>query len=84
MVKRELAKDPDLKNENWERFLPQYQKKKVKSRKPVSLKKKKEYTPFPPPMPESKVSTILLWTIEELYTCLIYQWFYKKVVCLFV
>ncbi|CAL5225309.1 g8110 [Coccomyxa viridis] len=48
MIKRELAKDPALKEENWERFLPKFKKKNVKRKKPVIQKKKKDYTPFPP------------------------------------
>lgn len=32
MVKRELEKDPNLKNENWERYLPQYKKTHSKKR----------------------------------------------------
>lgn len=54
MIKRELAKDPALANENWERFLPRFKKKNVKRRKPALIKKK-EYTPFPPPQQPSKV-----------------------------
>ncbi|EDO40336.1 predicted protein, partial [Nematostella vectensis] len=54
MIKRELAKDPDLKNESWDRFLPKFRKKAVKKKKKVP-KTKKEYTPFPPPQPESKM-----------------------------
>lgn len=36
MVKRELEKDPNLKNENWERYLPQY--KKTHSKKTAASK----------------------------------------------
>lgn len=57
MIKRELAKDPKLKNENWERFLPKFKNKNLSKRKqPLKKRVKKPYTPFPPPMPESKVS----------------------------
>ena len=58
MIKRELAKDPQLKNENWDRFLPHYKSKNLSQRKkPKIIKNKmnKEYTPFPPPQPESKI-----------------------------
>lgn len=57
MIKRELEKDPALKNEDWDRFMPQFKKKNV-SKKPEPKKKKiktKSYTPFPPPQPLSKV-----------------------------
>lgn len=48
MIKRELAKDDRLKNESWDRFLPKFRKvNKVKAKK-SAIKKKKEYTPFPP------------------------------------
>lgn len=58
MIKRELAKDPELKNENWERFLPHFKKRNLsKRRKPhvVNDKSKKVYTPFPPAQEKSKV-----------------------------
>jgi ribosomal RNA assembly protein len=52
MIKRELAKDPALKNENWERFLPNFKRRTLSKRhKPMHItdKSKKMYTPFPPP-----------------------------------
>lgn len=56
MIKRELSKDEKLKNENWERFLPNFKSKNISKRKqPKKKNKKKQYTPFPPPQPESKV-----------------------------
>lgn len=64
MIKRELAKDESLKDENWERFLPHFRKtsatgnKLKKASKKVTkdaTAKKKEYTPFPPAQLPSKV-----------------------------
>jgi len=58
MIKRELAKDPALASENWERFLPHFKRRTLsKRRKPVIVtdKSKKVYTPFPPPREKSKV-----------------------------
>ncbi|KAK2582774.1 hypothetical protein KPH14_005039 [Odynerus spinipes] len=56
MIKRELAKDPKLKDENWERFLPKFNSKNISKRKqPLKKKEKKPYTPFPPPQQESKL-----------------------------
>ena len=58
MIKRELAQDPKLANENWDRFLPHFKKKTLsKRRKPAKItdKSKKVYTPFPPPQEKSKV-----------------------------
>ncbi|KAL2000672.1 hypothetical protein VTN02DRAFT_2785 [Thermoascus thermophilus] len=58
MIKRELAKDPTLANESWDRFLPHFKKRTLsKRRKPfkVTDKSKKVYTPFPPPQEKSKV-----------------------------
>ncbi|XP_058781600.1 KRR1 small subunit processome component homolog [Vicia villosa] len=54
MMKKELEKDPALAQENWDRFLPKFNKKNVKQKK-VSTKQKKPYTPFPPPQQPSKV-----------------------------
>ena len=44
MIKRELAKDPALKEENWDRFLPNFKKKNVQRKKP-----KKVWGPCCPP-----------------------------------
>lgn len=56
MIKRELMKDPKLANEDWSRFLPKFKNKNISRRKqPKNKKPKKEYTPFPPAQPESKI-----------------------------
>ncbi|KAI1980105.1 ribosomal RNA assembly protein krr1 [Ophidiomyces ophidiicola] len=58
MIKRELAKDPQLVNESWDRFLPQFKKRTLSKRKrPLKItdKSKKVYTPFPPPQQKSKI-----------------------------
>lgn len=55
MIKRELAKDPKLANESWDRFLPKFKKQNVKAKKPKEAPKKKTYTPFPPPQQPSKL-----------------------------
>lgn len=58
MIKRELAKDPNLKNENWARFLPNFKKRTLSKRRTpykVTDKSRKVYTPFPPPQEKSKV-----------------------------
>jgi ribosomal RNA assembly protein len=61
MIKRELAKDPALKDENWDRFLPKFEKSKmVKSKEKVEKpKEKKPYTPFPPSQLPRKVDMMI-------------------------
>ncbi|BFZ57443.1 ribosomal RNA assembly protein krr1 [Savitreella phatthalungensis] len=55
MIKRELAKDPKLADQSWDRFLPQFKKRNVQRKKPLKVREKKTFTPFPPPMPPSKI-----------------------------
>uniref|UniRef100_A0AAV2J1Y4 KRR1 small subunit processome component homolog n=1 Tax=Knipowitschia caucasica TaxID=637954 RepID=A0AAV2J1Y4_KNICA len=56
MIKRELAKDGELRSQSWERFLPKFKHKNLtKRREPKKKAVKKEYTPFPPVQPESKM-----------------------------
>ncbi|CAD5117048.1 unnamed protein product [Dimorphilus gyrociliatus] len=56
MIKQQLSKDPALKGESWDRFLPKFKSKTIsKRRKPFKKRTKKEYTPFPPPQKPSKV-----------------------------
>jgi len=56
MIKRELEKDPQLKTQSWDRFLPKFKSKNMsRRRQPKKQRVKKPYTPFPPPQPESKV-----------------------------
>lgn len=58
MIKKELAKDPTLANESWDRFLPNFKKRSLSKRRiphKVTDKSKKTYTPFPPPQEKSKV-----------------------------
>ncbi|KAL4931269.1 KRR1 small subunit processome component [Aspergillus undulatus] len=58
MIKRELAKDPTLAGESWDRFLPNFKKRTLSKRRTpfkVTDKTKKVYTPFPPAQEKSKV-----------------------------
>jgi len=53
MIKRELAADETLKNENWDRFLPRFKKKNVKRKNRPIVKKQRAL--FPPPQTPRKV-----------------------------
>jgi ribosomal RNA assembly protein len=49
-------RNPELRDQDWERFLPKFEKKTLsKRKKPRDQRQKKPYTPFPPAQPESKV-----------------------------
>jgi len=50
------VRDPLLKHESWDRFLPNYKKRSLSKRlKPHKVSQKKPYTPFPPAAEPSKV-----------------------------
>ncbi|ODV97986.1 hypothetical protein PACTADRAFT_47812 [Pachysolen tannophilus NRRL Y-2460] len=64
MIKRELAKKPELAQEDWSRFLPMFRKRNVARKKPKQVldqenkkikKEKKVYTPFPPQQTPRKI-----------------------------
>ncbi|ODV84056.1 hypothetical protein CANARDRAFT_29506 [[Candida] arabinofermentans NRRL YB-2248] len=64
MVKRELSKRPELAEEDWSRFLPNFKKRNVARKLPKQSKdakekgkdkEKKVYTPFPPTQTPRKV-----------------------------
>uniref|UniRef100_A0A8R1HPL6 KRR1 small subunit processome component n=1 Tax=Caenorhabditis japonica TaxID=281687 RepID=A0A8R1HPL6_CAEJA len=65
MIKRELAKNDELKDSNWDPYLPKYRKKvqsatttkdaKKKKKMMQKMKPKGEYTPFPPAPVLSKI-----------------------------
>ncbi len=65
MIKRELAKDELLKNENWERFLPKFRKVNAQKREKKKRERaqKREYTPFPP-APQPRQEDLLMETGE--------------------
>ena len=69
MIKRELTKDPALARENWDRFLPKFHKTNVQRRKPAKRKEEKDYIPFPPPQPESKVRCHIIHACTSYNTC---------------
>jgi ribosomal RNA assembly protein len=64
MIKRELAKDPELAKENWERFLPQFKKRNQKRRRGKHQTDQQEggskaYEPFPPPQRPRKIDLMI-------------------------
>lgn len=62
MIKKELAKDPSMKEENWDKFLPKYKKKNIQTKKPkksATAIKKKSGSPFPPEQPMRKEDKLM-------------------------
>lgn len=61
MIKRELEKDPKLRNENWDRFLPKFKAKNVpRPKKKIKIRKKQQSDgALPPPARESKIDKLI-------------------------
>ncbi|CAH8580321.1 unnamed protein product [Dicrocoelium dendriticum] len=56
LIIKKLKADPTKQNISWDRFLPKLKKKVLsRRRKPHKIRKKKEYTPFPPAPTPSKI-----------------------------
>ncbi|KAF5398045.1 KRR1 small subunit processome component [Paragonimus heterotremus] len=56
LIIKKLKADPTKANISWDRFLPKLTKKVLsRRRKPHKVRKKKEYTPFPPAPTPSKI-----------------------------
>eukprot|EP00930_Biecheleria_cincta_P069805 TRINITY_DN57501_c0_g1_i1.p1 TRINITY_DN57501_c0_g1~~TRINITY_DN57501_c0_g1_i1.p1 ORF type:complete len:385 (-),score=105.37 TRINITY_DN57501_c0_g1_i1:22-1176(-) len=51
MIRRELEKDPELKEENWDRFLPHFKNRNVQRKKQKAKKVKKKSKDVFPPQP---------------------------------
>ena len=58
MLKKELEKDETLKNENWDRFLPQFKKANSK-RKKIKKISKEDKSAFPNPQPLRKEDMLM-------------------------
>lgn len=59
MIRRELEKDPEMKNENWDRFLPHFKKQNHKRKTIKRVKKKKSIDFDKPHFPPRKVDMLL-------------------------
>lgn len=55
MIKKELAKDPVLSKESWDRFLPKFKKNNPKKKRKKPTKKGEDDNPFPPPQLPRKI-----------------------------
>lgn len=64
MIKRELEKDETLKNENWDRFLPQFRKRASAKRAKKKIQKKNKDKSFFPPLPTPRKEDLLMETGE--------------------
>merc|ERR1711865_529218 len=62
MIRRELEKDPELKDENWDRFLPHFKKRNVQRKKQKF--KKKENKGHLPPQPTPRKEDLQMETGE--------------------
>jgi len=69
MIQRELARNPELADKDWSRFLPKFKKKNIKRKKKPKKKDKGPKNPFPPPQTPRKVDLQMLsgeyWDIKK-------------------
>eukprot|EP00659_Diplonema_papillatum_P007516 gene7516-11511_t len=80
LIKRELGKDPEMKNEDWSKYVPQFRKTHQKKRKlggdneegapkKKAKKEKKPYTAFPPEQQPRKEDLLMasgeFWRLEQ-------------------
>jgi len=69
MIMRELARNPELADKDWSRFLPKFKKKNYKRKKRPKKKDKGPRNPFPPPQTPRKVDLQMLsgeyWDIKK-------------------
>lgn len=68
MIKRELAKDPNMVNENWDKYLPKYKKKNIQSKKPKKTSIKKKTNSIFPPEQQLRKEDILMESGEYFLT----------------
>ena len=100
MVEKEISKNENLKNTQWNRFLPTFKRLKHNKnsktlnqiKKNLANKKKKKYTPWPPEQTPSKIDIAMEtgaywnneWRKENLRFYFYFFWFFWFFIYLFV
>jgi ribosomal RNA assembly protein len=68
MIKKELSQDPNMKDENWDKYLPKYKKKNIQTKKPKKVVVKKKNTSVFPPEQQMRKEDKLMETGEYFLT----------------